>query len=172
MICANSLGLQMERKRDKQPTGATAMGKHPSAAYRWASERSSLLAWMFSVGLGLNWTETTTTHQLRMNWIFDAPKLFRVRFVQGAADSDGCVKHTVEIVSVPNSQFFANVLQGLGTTSAHCGYENHKLLKTVVSLKQAASLPIFNEFVKSYRYQKLMNKTKTQTSAFGSLSSC
>ena len=159
MMCANSFGIQMERKRDKQPSGATAMGEHPSAAFRWTSERSPLLAWMFSVGLGLSWGETTTTHQLRMDWILDTPRLFRVRFVQGAADSDGCVKHTVEIASVPNSQFFANVLQSLGITSAHCGYEKGEPLRTVLSLKQAASLPIFNEFVKSYRYQKLMNRT-------------
>jgi len=160
MMCANSLGIQMERKRDKQPTGATAMGEHPSAAYRWASERSPLLAWMFSVGLGLSWAETTTTHQLRMDWILDTPRLFRVRFVQGAADSDGCVKHTVEIASVPNSQFFANVLQSLGVTSAHCGYEKGEPLKTVISLRQASSLPIFNEFVMSYRYQKLMSRNR------------
>ena len=158
LMCANSLGTQMERKRDKQPTGATAVGEHPSAAYRWTSERSPLLAWMFSAGLGLNWGETPTTHPLRMDWILDTPRSFRVRFVQGAADSDGCVKHTVEITSLPNSQFFANVLQSLGLTSAHCGYEKGEPLKTVVSLKQASSLPIFNEFIRSYRYQKLMNQ--------------
>ena len=172
MMCANSIGIQMERKGDKQPTGATAMGEHPSPAYRWTSERSPLLAWMFSVGLGLSWVETTTTHQLRMDWIFDMPRLFRIRFVQGAADSDGCVKHTIEIASVPNSQFFVNVLQSLGITSAHCGYEKGAPLKTIVSLKQASSLPIFNEFVKSYRYQKLMSRSRAKSPPFTSLRSC
>jgi hypothetical protein len=158
MMCANSLGIGMERKGDKQPTGATAMGEHPSAAYRWTSERSPLLAWMFSVCLGLNWQETTTTHQLRMDWIFDTPREFRIRFVQGAADSDGCVKHSIEIASVPNAQFFADVLQSLGVTSAHPGYEKGEPLKTVINLKQASTLPIFNEFVRSYRYQKMMSR--------------
>ena len=160
LLCANSIGLQMERKQDKQPTGATALGKNPSPAYRWASVRSPLLAWMFSDGLGLEWGETTTTQEIRMNWILEAPKSFRVRFVQGVADSDGCVKHTVEIASVPNSQFFADFLQGLGVTSAHVGYEDGDPLKTVMSLKQASTLPIFNEFVKSYRYRKLMDYTR------------
>ena len=161
MMCANSLGIQMERKKDKRPTGATAMEEHPSAAYRWTSEQSPLLAWMFSAGLGLSWEETTTMHQLRMGWVLDTPRLFRTRFVQGAADSDGCDKHTVEITSVPNSQFFANVLLSFGTTSAHCGYEYGEPLKTIVSLKQASILPIFKEFVNSYRYQNLMSRNKS-----------
>jgi len=160
MTCANSLGIEMERKSDKQPTGATALAARPSAAYRWTSERSPLLAWMFTVGLGLNWGETTTTHQLRMPWIFGTPRMFRIRFVQGAADSDGCVKHSIEIASVPNAQFFADVLQSLGISSAHSGFEKGKPLKTVINLRQASTLPIFNEFVKSYRYKEMMRRVK------------
>jgi len=160
LMCTNSLGIVMNRRPNKQPTGATALGRNPSAAYRWVSERSPLLAWMFSAGLGLNWNETTTTHQLRMDWIFDTPREFRIRFVQGAADSDGCVKHAIEIASVPNSQFFAMVLRSLGITSAHCGYEKGEPLKTVINLRQASGLPIFSEFVKSYRYQKMMSRIK------------
>jgi len=168
MMCANSLGIQMERKRNKQPTGATAMGEHPSAAYRWTSERSPLLAWMFSVGLGLTWQQTTTTHPLRMDWILDTPESFRKRFVQGAADSDGCVKnYVVEIASVPNSEFFVRVLQSLGMTTAHLGYEGGEPLKTRLNCRQASTLPIFNEFVKSYRYQKMTSPNRaSDTPAF------
>jgi hypothetical protein len=162
MMCANSLGVEMERKSDKQPTGATAMGEAPSAAYRWTSERSPFLAWMFSVALGLNWGETTTTHQLRMDWIFDTPRTFRTRFVQGVADSDGCVKgYEVEIASVPNAQFFTDLLRGLGMRTAHVSYEGGEPLNTMVSRREASTLPIFNEFVNSYRYQKMMRPYKT-----------
>ena len=156
MLCANSLGIQMERKSDKQPTGQTRESVEPAPAYRWASERSPLLAWMFSVCLGLDWGETTTTHQLRMGWIFNTPRIFRVRFMQGAADSDGCVKgYEVEIASVPNAQFFSNLLQGLGMRTAHVSYERGEPLKTMLSRREASTLPIFNEFVESYRYQKM-----------------
>ena len=120
VLCANSLSIGMERQRDKQPTGQTRKSKDPAPAYRWTSERSPLLAWMFSVCLGLGWEETTTTHQVQMDWIFNTPRAFRVRFVQGAADSDGCVKgYEVEIASVPNAQFFTNLLQDLGMRTAH-----------------------------------------------------
>jgi len=158
MLCANSLGIGMERKRDKQPTGQTRESKEPAPAYRWTSERSPLLAWMFSVCLGLGWEETTTTDQLRMNWIFDTPRIFRVRFIQGVADSDGCVKgYEVEIASVPNAHFFADFLLGLGMRTAHVSYEGGEPLKTMASRREASTLPIFNELVSSYRYDKMMS---------------
>ena len=156
LVCANDLGLEMARFKDKQPTGQTAISKQPSAAYRWTSERSPLLAWMFSTGLGLQWNQTTTTHQVHMDWIFNTSRDFRIRFVQGVADSDGCVKdYVVEIASVPNSAFLARLLQSLGVTSAHVAYEGGEPLKTRMNRKQASALPVFNEFVNSYRYQKM-----------------
>jgi hypothetical protein len=158
MLCANSLGIGMERKRDKQPIGQTRENEVPSPAYRWISERSPLLAWTFSVCLGLAWGETTTTHQLRMDWTFDTPITFRVRFAQGAADSDGCVKgYEVEIASVPNAQFFTNLLQGLGSRTAHVSYEGGEPLKTMIGRREASTLPVFNGFVRSYRYQKMIS---------------
>ena len=156
LMCANSLGLEMTRIKDKPPSGQQLLGENPSPAYRWSTERSPLLAWMFSVCLGLRRGETTTTHQIRMNWIFEMPRTFRIRFIQGTADSDGCVKHSVEIATVPNARFFADLLQSLGITSAHIGYEHGQPYKTVANCQQAATLAIFNELVKSYRYQKLM----------------
>jgi len=161
LMTANCLGIEMDRRRDKQPTGATARAEHPSAAYRWSSERSPLIAWMFSAGLDLGWEETTTTHPVRMNWILETPRQFRLRFVQGIADSDGCVKnYVVEIASVPNADFLARVLQSLGATTAHTAYEGGDPLKTRLNAKQASTLPIFNEFVNSNRYQKLMSGKK------------
>jgi hypothetical protein len=158
LMCANSFGFVMERKRDKQPTGVQLLGKQPTPAFRWISERSPLFAWMFSVCLGLQWGETTTGNQIRMDWILDTPRLFRIRFVQGASDSDGTVKRSeVEIISVPNSEFFAKILQGLGMSTAHATTEKGTLLRTRLNRKQASTLPIFNEFVKSYRYQRMMN---------------
>jgi hypothetical protein len=162
MIRANSFGITMNRIKDKPPTGRQLLGKNPAPAYRWASERSPLIAWMFSAGLGLAWNETTTANQLRMDWIFDTPFNFRKRFVQGTADSDGCVKPSVvEIASVPNADFFANVLQSLGMTTAHTAYEDGEPLKTRLNRKQASKLPMFNEYVNSYRYQRMMNWNRT-----------
>jgi hypothetical protein len=159
--CASSLGLQMDRIHDKGPTGSTRFGRSPSAAYRWSSERSPLLAWMFSAGLGLKWDETTSSNPLRMDWIFNTPESFRTRFIQGAADSDGSVKRSqVEIVSLPNTDFFVRLLNGLGMKTAHTVYERGIPLRTRLNRIEASRLPIFNEFVKSYRYQKLLDGTR------------
>jgi len=153
---ANSLGFAMNRIRDKQPSGATRTSRVPTPAYRWMSERSPLLAWMFSVGLGLKWNETTTLNTVRMDWILETPYNFRKRFIQAVADSDGTVRpYSVEIVSVPNTEFIIRLLRSLGMTSAHARTENGKPLRSVVTIKEAAKLPIFNEFTHGYRYQKL-----------------
>jgi transposase-like protein len=155
-MCMNNLGLVMERVGNKPPTGDTRKGKHPMPAYRWISERSPVLAWMFSVGLGLNLNQTTTEHPVHMDWIFSMPYSFRKQFVQALGDSDGTVRpYTVEITSVPNAEFLTKLLHSLGLKTAFTRLENGKPLRTVVHNKEAVKLPIFNEFVKGYRYQKL-----------------
>ena len=154
-MCINSLGIEMERIKDKAPTGDTRKAKEPRAAYRWTSERSPLLAWMTFVGLGLADDQRTSTDQVHMNWIFDMPREFKIRFVQGLADSDGTVKPSeVVITSVPNADFVTRLLLDLGMTTAHTIYEDGKALRTMVNRKQAETLPVFNELVQGYRYQK------------------
>lgn len=158
LVCmsANSLGIDIRRIKDKPPSGDTLRGKEPTAAYRWVSIRTPLLAWMFRVGLGMKWSETTSKNQVRMDWIFDTPYSFRKRFVQAMADSDGDVHgYEVRITSVPNADLVARILWSLGMTTSHVIYENGVPLRTRVNAKQAAKLPIFNEFTHGYRYQKL-----------------
>lgn len=158
-MCVNNIGIEMERKRDKPPSGTQLLGKSPTPAYRWTSERSPLFAWMFSTCLGLGWDETTTTHQIHMDWILGMPVSFRVRFIQGVADSDGCVKgYIVDLASVPNAHFFAKVLLSLGVTSAHAVYEKGVPTRTQANCRQASKLPFFNEFIKSYRYERMLGR--------------
>jgi hypothetical protein len=161
MMCANSLGIAMERRKDKGPSGVQLKGKEPTPAFRWTSERSPLLAWAFSVCLGLHWGETTTANQLRMDWIFGAPDWFRKRFIQGSADSDGCTRRYVtDISSVPNAGFFTDLLRSLGMKTARISYEKGMPLRTAVSTAEASTLPIFSEYVRSYRYERMMNWLK------------
>ena len=95
-----------------------------------------------------------------MDRIFNMPHSFRVRFVQGMADSDGSMKpYEVVITSVPNADFLTRLLQSLGMATAHTIREENKPLRTMVNARQAAKLPIFNEFVESYRYKRLMEHT-------------
>ena len=154
-MCINSIGLEMERIKDKAPSGDTRRSRNPTDAYRWTSERSPLLAWMMQVALGLSDDQRTSTHQVNMEWIFNAPREFRLRFIQGLADSDGSVKpYEVVITSVPNADLVTKLLQSLEMTTAHTLYENGVPLRTQVNRKQAATLPIFNEIVQGYRYRK------------------
>ncbi|MDA4127048.1 MAG: hypothetical protein OK452_07575, partial [Thaumarchaeota archaeon] len=156
-MAANSLGFQMGRIRDKPPTGYTKISRNPTAAFRWTSERSPFFAWMFTVGLGLSDNQTTSLDRVKMDWIFETPHSFRRRFVQGVADSDGCVKkYLVEITSLPNSNFTTSLLHSLGLRSAYTRLEKGIPLRTVVRAREAVNLPIFNEFVRSYRYEKLL----------------
>ena len=95
-----------------------------------------------------------------MDWIFGTSPDFRKRFIQGLADSDGTVRpYVVEITSTPNTELVTRVLHSLGLTSAYGREENGEMLRTVVRNAEAANLPIFNEFTKGYRYQKLMSYT-------------
>ncbi len=159
-LCTNSIGLSMERAKDKPPTGATRRSKVPTAAYRWTSESSPLLAWMFSVGTGLGWDQLTSTDPVNMEWVFQTSFDFRKRFIQGMADSDGTVRnYVVEITSVPNCDFVTRVLHSLGLNSAYSRLEDGVLMRTVVKNREAAQLPIFNEIVHSYRYQQLHDIT-------------
>ena len=155
-MCVNCLGFGMDRIADKAPTGTTRFGRQPAAAFRWASARSPLFAWMFSAGLGLGWNQSTTVDAVHMDWIFRTPSSFRLRFVQAIADSDGTVKPSeVIITNVPNADFVTQLLKSLGMSTAHTVYENHLALRTMVNRRQAATLPIFSEFVRGYRYEKL-----------------
>lgn len=153
-MCVNSLGIETERIKDKAPSGDTLESENPTDAYRWTSERSPLLAWTSMVGLGLADDERTSTHQVHIDWIFQTTRQFRLRFIQGVADSDGSVKTSeIVITSVPNADFITRILQGLGMTTAHTLYEYGTPLRTQVNRKQASTLPIFNEFVQGYRYK-------------------
>ena len=156
-LCANSMGLDMEQKADKGPTGQTRLAKEPAPAFRWISNRSPLLAWAFVVGLGMKWGEVTSLHQVRMEWVFSTPHGFRLRFAQGLADSDGNVRpYIVRIASVPNADFTTRLLRSLGASSAHTVYEGGKPLVSMLSRREARSLPLFNEFSKGYRYDQVM----------------
>ncbi|HME19590.1 MAG TPA: hypothetical protein VKF15_07645, partial [Nitrososphaerales archaeon] len=162
-LCINSLGLKISRVADKQPTGDSRLAEEPSPAFRWISERSPFFAWMFRVCMGLEWSERTSTAKVRMNWISDSPARFRTRFVQGLADSDGTARnYSVEIASMPNAEFVTSLLRGLGMTTAYTRIEDGEPTRTAVLNREAAQLPIFNELVAGYRYQKLMKRTQTQ----------
>jgi hypothetical protein len=156
-LAASTLGIKMHRIHDKEPTGTTRLAQNPTSAYRWMSKRSPLFAWMFSACLGLQWTQLTSYNPVQMQWILGTSRAFRKRFVQAVADSDARVNsYVVEVVSLPNAEFFAQLLHTLDMPSARTRAENGEELRTIIRAKEAAELPIFNEITKGYRYELLM----------------
>ncbi len=158
-LCCNMLGVPMGRSRDKAPTGATLKAKDPSSAFRWVSARSPLISWIYAVCIGIPPDGLISYDRISMDWILDSPTSFRKRFIQGMADSDGTVKdYVVEIVSVPNSEFVSRILKSLGIESCKVVVENGKPLRVRVHRKEAAALPMFNEWARSYRFEKLVGE--------------
>ncbi|HEV2225620.1 MAG TPA: hypothetical protein VGR56_02300 [Nitrososphaerales archaeon] len=156
-MCSNAMGIAMHRTLDKMPSGDTCHAENPVAAFRWISSRSPLFAWMFNVCLGLQMDELTSVNKVRMEWIMSMPTIILRRFIQGVSDSDATVRrYVVEIASMPNADFVTGVLTKLGAKSARTMIEDGRPMRSSLLIREAASLPIFNEFVRGYRYQALM----------------
>lgn len=160
-LCANSLGIVMERHSDKMPTGDTALAEQATPAYRWTSSRSPLIAWMFQVALGLKPGQLTSVNEVMMEWILSTPDYFRKRFIQGIADSDGTTrKYAVEIASMPNANLITTILLGLGLKGARNLYERGKPIRSSVPIVEAAKLPIFNELAVGHRYKLMIRNAE------------
>lgn len=154
-LCANSLGLRMDRCKN-MPKGK----KNIYPFYTWISQSSQLIQWIFNICLGLKDSETTTYTSIRADWILDAPREFKIWFIQGVADSDGYVDINLfraGIVTKPNRNFIETILKSLGTNPLKGFLHKGNLGVITINLEEAFLLPIFNPIVDSYRYQ-LMSK--------------
>jgi transposase-like protein len=157
--CCGLFGLRMHRVKDKSPSGEQLRSLSPNYAYRWISERSPIIGWMFQVCLGLNWSQTTSNDSVQMDWILGSTYDFRKRFLQGLADSDGTARqYSVEIASMPNAEFVTAVLRSIGLSSAYTRFEDNKPTRSIVNMREASALPIFNEFTGGYRYLALKGR--------------
>lgn len=68
----------------------------------------------------------------------------------------------VEIAGVPNTPYFTDLLQKLGMKSVHVSYEKGQPTNTVLNRREASTLPIFNEFIKTYRFQRMIHWPKNK----------
>lgn len=156
-LCANSLGLRMNRIKDTQKGKRNT---HPF--YRWASQSSMLIQWVFQVCLGLNDNQLTTYDSINADWIFKTTKDFKIWFIQGLADSDGFVDlqaNQVGIITQPNTSLIKLILESLGVKSRKRIFDG-RLEGLMISLYDAYRLPVFNPYVRSYRFdllEKLIN---------------
>ena len=152
-LCANSIGLRMERRKDC-PAGKL----NPYPFYTWISQSSPLIQWIFEVCLGLDNDMLTTYDPIRSDWILSAPEIFRIRFIQGLADSDGFVDFTARqagIITSPNTELIEKILNSLNIKTTKRYFQSSKLWALMMKPNDAYKLPIFNEYIKSYRYYEI-----------------
>jgi len=149
-LCANSIGLRMNRIKD-MPAGK--MNIKPF--YRWSSQSSLLVQWIFDVCMGLNNDQTTTYDNVKMGWLLKMPKQFKIWFLQGLADSDGYVDFNsfqVGIISQPNTDLIKKIIESFGVKCSIKIFRENNLEAVIVSVEDAYKLQLFNPIVKSYRY--------------------
>ena len=159
-MCANSIGLRMHRLKDDLPSKRIPYGR-----VSWLSQSSLLLGWIFNVVLSLPFGETTTFHRVQLNWMLQAPKQFKIWFLQGLADSDGNVdweSRTIYIFAEPNAEQVAEILGSLNVVVRRTMM--HGLDSLILKAEDAIRLPVFNPHVNSHRYQRLRMITTSQFS--------
>ncbi len=163
-MCANSLGLRMNRVKDRAQTKQV-----PNGAYRWRSQSSLLVRWIFEACLGLHEGQKTTYDPIKADWILAAQGNERVSFIQGLADSDGfndIQSLEVHIISLSNASFIQTILKSLGVAcrkeySTRFGTEN-----VIMRMKEAHGLPVYNPWVMSYRLMELNRLMKAKRYAY------
>jgi hypothetical protein len=156
-FCAKQFGLRMERFGDlPKPEDK------PHGFFRWASQSSPFIDWIFNVVIGLMDGEHTTYDQVHMDWAFESPRDFRVGLIQGIAESDGAVSiasQTVEFWVIPDWDFMIKLLSSFGLH----GFRNREAVSLVKTQAiNSFHVPVFSEHLKTVRYQRLELIAKTR----------
>lgn len=148
-LCARSLGLKMDRKKDRPR-------KHPKphGFYEWSSESSPLLDWIMNVGLGLRDDQVTTYDSIEANWMLKAPRDFRLGVLNGLAESDGSVSiasQAIELWVEPSWYFVKDLLLTFGMRS----FKSRQAVSMSKSQAIAAArLPIFSPHIGTIRFER------------------
>ena len=151
-LCANVSGIRFSRIKDNFVGPRVPYGR-----FHWKSENSEFVYWLFTRCLGLRSGELTTWHAVVVDWILAAPKYFRISFLQGLADSDGYVhfeNQQVHLIVSPNSKAVGMILSSLGISYSATISKGLDILK--ISINDAYRLPIFNPYVRSYRFKSVL----------------
>jgi hypothetical protein len=154
-LCINNLGLRYSQCRDVPPSK-----KNKFYFYSWNSQSSLLISWIMKSCFGLGVGDRTSYDPIKAEWILNSPRNFKIWFLQGVADSDGYIDiNTFQagIVSKPNIKFIQKVLDSLNIKSKISYLHKGSLYSIRFNLEEAFKLPLFNPYVKLYRYN-LMEK--------------
>jgi len=149
-LCAGLLGIRMQRIKDCEPTPT---GRSRLGAYRWSSQSSEFLEWVFEKCIGLNTGQTTTSDSICAEWLIETPRQFAICFLQGLADSDGYVdlnKHEIGIVVEPNQTLVRAILSKLHVHFRLARIRNQAT--AVLSVVDGYRLPIFSPYAGTHKF--------------------
>lgn len=110
----------------------------------WASEASPFLMWVKNVLLGLGAAAVKKEEPIDAEWVLQMPREWRVAFVQGLADGDGCASvnaFNVNIATITNHKFYCRLLRSLDIV-AHID-ESHVKVSRHDEIQKADQLPFF-----------------------------
>ncbi|MBS3793919.1 MAG: hypothetical protein KGY80_03435 [Candidatus Thorarchaeota archaeon] len=106
------LGIDAHRNQDSDSRESTR--SYPSSgSHHWESEATPFLTWIRETCLGLESSESKTYDSVSADWILDSPLDWRVAFLQGICDGDGCASLASQYVSIAttsNTEFFQKLL--------------------------------------------------------------
>ncbi|TXT56052.1 MAG: hypothetical protein BAJATHORv1_30436 [Candidatus Thorarchaeota archaeon] len=132
-----------------------------SYTMNWISESSPILNWIKRSCLGFQLKGSKSN--IDAEWIIDAPKDFRICFIQGVSDGDGTVTSMLaEISTTSEGEFYSRVLDSLGFSTKFS--DSRVLIHRVEDIPKAAHLPLFK--FASGRQKKLNHLSRmTQVSS-------
>jgi len=106
------LGIDAHRNQDSDFRESTR--SYPSSgSHHWESEATPFLTWIRETCLGLESSDSKTYDSVSADWILDSPLNWRVSFLQGICDGDGCASLASQYVSIAttsNTEFFQGLL--------------------------------------------------------------
>ena len=128
----------------------------------WFSGHTPLIPWIMQSCFNIKGNETTTYNQINAGYLFKAPKVTRIAFLQGVTDGDGIISTKWEqlgISTISNQTFLKEFLQTLNIESA---IDKDRVRIQRDSFKRATNLPFFRHATGRQEHaEKLVEMTKT-----------
>lgn len=117
----------------------------PHGALQWYSCNSPILTWFDQAVLGFKPDETHKETPAKIEWIFNAPRSFQIKVLQGLFDGDGWANlpnRVIGIDSKQNQESIYLLLKRVGIKATK--YDTEILrIETKVNIQNALKLPIF-----------------------------
>lgn len=138
------VGISSKRRKNQvsQRNGKTTVSR------KWASEASPFLQWVKRTLLGLKTSTPKSWTPIQADWILQMPHDWRVAFLQGITDGDGCATvkgFYTDISTTTNSDFLVRLMASLGVhaSPSPAGVRIHRKEDT----RRSEELPLFKHAV-------------------------